>query len=70
MREIFHDAFARFAQVRVTKKVKNADCAFCGNTNRKGNLYLYGIEYDDKPSVIHWDNKSFCSIECRRSYYS
>jgi hypothetical protein len=70
MREIFHDSFARFSQVRTTIKIKNANCHFCGQTNKKGNLYLYGIQRDDRPSVINWDDKSFCSIDCRRSYYT
>ena len=70
---INRDPFARGDTVR--RVVTNTHtCANCGNSRyRNGkpinSLFNYGWFADDKhhPS---WDDKNFCCVDCRASYYN
>ena len=72
---VSRDPFARLDVVRrvmldFTLGIRDAACEECGCQPASHGLFEYGIEYDDKPGRPIWDGKLFCSIGCRRSYFS
>lgn len=72
MRTIFRDSFGRFDFVRRTIEVLSMDCPWCGGIKiskaGKRFLYNYGVWFDGKS--VEWDIKSFCSVECRRNWFT
>lgn len=70
MRQISRDPFARETLERYAVRPKQGhgdDCAWCGNLNARGKLYIYVTVPD--AGRAHADDKAFCSIDCRRAYY-
>ncbi len=72
--EISRDPFARETLVRrlarLTYHAPGDGCAWCGSTRRnQDRLFQYGVERDDRPGRVAWDEHRFCGIECRRAYY-
>jgi hypothetical protein len=68
---ISRDPFSRSEVVRETAGY-SGKCSWCGN-NRSSNgirreLFRYGEESDS--GRVSWDEREFCSIGCRRAYYS
>lgn len=72
MKEVSHDAFARESIIRKNESGIET-CSMCGNARKtpsgKRYLYRYGVEHDDKPGRIAWDDRKFCCKACRDGYY-
>lgn len=74
---IRHDAFGRYEIVRRTESTLGnlvKDCRNCGNPRVRRNkslptLFRYGFQQDGVYTQVAWDDKLFCSIQCRDSYY-
>jgi len=66
---ISRDPFARTETTRTSVTVQAGEgCAWCGSLNGRSSLFRYTVESDGGRS---WpDTHLFCSIGCRRSYYS
>lgn len=65
---VWRDAYARQELHRATIKPSHGEtCNWCGNLNRRGNLFQYRIETDAGRKFF--DDKLFCSVGCRDSYY-
>lgn len=62
---ISRDPFAREELVRVTDRF-GGTCAACGS--RPGR-FRYGVSPDSVGARTSWDARTFCSVECRRSFY-
>jgi len=56
-----------FARVDTVRRVcsKGKECAWCGKPAR----FNYGFSAHSIGSRTSFDEKSFCSIGCRRSFY-
>ena len=64
---INHDAFARYETVRrLLEKEEACTCSWCGNRAK----FEYGIHNDGVYTKPEMDGIAFCSISCRRIYYS
>lgn len=62
---ISHDAFARESLVRRREeRIYSGDCAWCGARAR----FRYGVQRDDRPGLIAWDDHLFCSLSCRNAH--
>jgi hypothetical protein len=59
------DPFARTERIRVLVTCQPIFCHWCGISKRR--LFKYGIETDG--GTKHWDNKEFCNVKCRDSFY-
>lgn len=71
-RLISRDPFAR-QELHRKQAPHYAVCDNCGmcRVTRRGvpYTYRYGMYRDGIRTRIEWDSKTFCSIECRRSYF-
>ena len=69
--QLSRDPFARETLIRRRVQIVGQDCKWCGKVHitKAGVkfLYEYGIERDGS-STAAWENKLFCSKECRDSY--
>lgn len=72
---ISRDPFAREELHRETVRPKMLEayygtygCAWCGGTNAAGTLYRYRVETDGGRE--HVDDRTFCSVACRRTFYA
>jgi hypothetical protein len=66
---ISRDVFARVETVRkVVSSPAPGGCSWCGGTSRKGKLFSYGLEPDDRPGRVVWAHGQFCSKSCCHSY--
>ncbi len=65
---IDRDPFARTETVRRLVETQ-VTCAWCGQDRPSGRLFEYGVDRDDRPGRIAWDDKVFCSRGCREAYY-
>lgn len=72
-RNIERNPYARETLVRKIEYTENG-CKECGQkkATRTGKkfLYNYGVDYDSYRKKTAWDDYNFCSISCRRIYYS
>lgn len=66
------DVFARQETHRETVHVRQdrpaESCAWCGGVSGRGTLYRYRMETDGGRRSE--DARCFCSVSCRRAYYS
>jgi hypothetical protein len=61
--------FARTSLMRrVVDEPNQSGCAWCGDFNRYGTLFQYGVEHDGLGGQVHTDGKAYCSIGCYRTY--
>lgn len=64
---IARDPCARFDTIRETvPQLDRVPCAWCGQPGR----FRYGTHADDYNARPSWDARTFCSVSCRRVYYS
>jgi len=68
MTYINRDPFAREELHRKSVQVSHQTCAWCGNVRRGSRLFRYRVESDGGRKSE--DSKLFCSLDCRRSFYS
>lgn len=71
--QVSRDPFARTTLMRqsishsgITASMK---CAWCGNLNRYGGLFMYGTEPDGVSTRINWHKGLFCSKGCHDCYH-
>ena len=63
------NSFSRTSLMRrVVDEPDPGGCAWCGDFNRYGTLFEYGVEGDDWAGRVHTDGKTYCSIGCYRTY--
>jgi hypothetical protein len=64
--QISRDPLSRVITVRrLISKSERKSCAWCGRPSR----FLYGTEKDGLYSKILYDDRQFCSLICRNTYY-
>lgn len=65
---ITHNPYSRYSVIRTTIKT-NKSCDWCGQQRKnKKTLFQYGYQKDDS-SRKYYDDKFFCSKNCRDTYY-
>lgn len=66
-RYINRDCFARTTLMRDTERANGSTCSWCGNVRKGNRLYRYRVENDGGRD--HSDNRLFCSLDCRNTFY-
>jgi|WetSurSiteA1Bulk_404760.scaffolds.fasta_scaffold112794_2 hypothetical protein len=62
------DPFSRVELHREIVPNLPGGCPWCGMTNSHGRLFLYHTESDGGRKTF--DEKAFCSLNCREIYYA
>lgn len=68
---ITRNPFARACLVRMSFsdfQIVGQTCDWCGGRNRRGGLFRYGYELDERNGYPTWRDGLFCSKSCAEMY--
>lgn len=54
---------------KVNKPITALSCFWCGNTDKRGNVYKFKVPPDSIQNRDYFIKGEFCSVECARIFH-